>query len=260
MKWCRIELDGQPAFGIVEEDEVEIVNAPPYERHERTGKRIQLGKAKLLAPVVPPNFYAAGINYRAHIDWANQRLGTTLKPPTQADIGYRSANALVGSGADIVIPKDSKGPIHFEGELVAVVGKKAKHLSEADALSCIAGYTLGNDLSERTFQKSDRTLWRAKNIDSFKPMGPVVVQGIDPEAQTITVRVNGKHATSYSTSGAIFSFRHYIAVMTRYVTLYPGDVIWLGCDGPTLPDLHPGDLVEVVNDAIGVLSNRVAGE
>ena len=79
MKWCRIELDGQPAFGIVEEDEVEIVNAPPYERHERTGKRIKLGKAKLLAPVVPPNFYAAGINYRAHIDWANQRLGTLTK-------------------------------------------------------------------------------------------------------------------------------------------------------------------------------------
>ena len=259
-KWCRIELDGQPAFGIVEQHEAAIVDAPPYERHERTGARIRLDKAKLLPPVVPPNFYAAGINYRAHIEWANQRLGTALKPPTQADIGYRSANALVGSGADIVIPKDSKGPIHFEGELVAVVGKKAKHLSEADALSCIAGYTLGNDLSERSFQKSDRTLWRAKNIDTFKPMGPVVVPGIDPEAQTITVRVNGKDATSYSTSGAIFSFRQYIAVMTRYVTLYPGDVIWLGCDGPTLPELNPGDLVEVVNDAIGVLANRVVRE
>jgi 2-keto-4-pentenoate hydratase/2-oxohepta-3-ene-1,7-dioic acid hydratase in catechol pathway len=86
------------------------------------------------------------------------------------------------------------------------------------------------------------------------------VPGLDPADQTISVRVNGKHATSYSTKGAIFSLRHYIARMTAYVTLHPGDVIWLGCDGPTLPSLNPGDLVEVVNDAIGVLSNRVARE
>ena len=133
-------------------------------------------------------------------------------------------------------------------------------MTEAEALSCIAGYTLGNDLSERTFQKSDRTLWRAKNIDTFKPMGPVVVPGLDPAAQEIAVRVNGKLATSYNTGKAIFSLRHYIARMTAYVTLWPGDVIWLGCDGPTLPELNPGDLVEVVNDAIGVLANRVVRE
>ena len=257
MKWCRIELDGAPVFGIVEGPDVALVDAPPYGPHRRSGKKVALSGAKLLPPVIPPNFYAAGINFRDHIEWANQRLGMTLKPPAQADIGYRSANALIGSGGEIVIPKDAPGPIHFEGELVAVVGTKAKHLSEARALDCIAGYTLGNDMSERSFQKSDRTLWRAKNIDTFKPMGPVVVDGIDPANQVITVRVNGKEATSYNTKGAIFSMQHYIARMSAYVTLYPGDVIWLGCDGATLPALEAGDLVEVVNDAIGVLANRV---
>jgi 2-keto-4-pentenoate hydratase/2-oxohepta-3-ene-1,7-dioic acid hydratase in catechol pathway len=212
---------------------------------------------KLLPPVVPPNFYAAGINFPDHIEWANKYLGMSLKPPTQADIGYRSANALVGSGADIVIPKDSPGPIHFEGELVAVIKSATKNISEKRALDCVAGYTLGNDLSERSFQKSDRTLWRAKNIDTFKPMGPVVVSGIDPMDQLVTVRVNGKDATTYSTKNAIFSLQHYLARMSAFVTLYPGDVIWLGCDGPTLPALEAGDLVEVVNDAIGVLANRV---
>jgi 2-keto-4-pentenoate hydratase/2-oxohepta-3-ene-1,7-dioic acid hydratase in catechol pathway len=260
MKWCRIEVDNKPVFGIIEGDEIALVDGPPYERHSRTGKKVAVGKAKFLPPVLPYNFYAAGINFRAHIDWANQRLGTSLKPPTQADIGYRSPNALVGHGGDIVVPKDSKGPIHFEGELVAVIGKKTKHIAEKDALDCVAGYTLGNDMSERTFQKGDRTLWRAKNIDTFKPMGPWVVDGIDPANQEITVRVNGKVASSYNTSGAIFSLQHYIARMSAYVTLWPGDVIWLGCDGPTLPDLHPGDLVEVANDAIGVLANRVALE
>jgi 2-keto-4-pentenoate hydratase/2-oxohepta-3-ene-1,7-dioic acid hydratase in catechol pathway len=257
MKWCRIELDGRPTFGIVEGQEIALVDAPPYEPHRRTGRLVPLPGAKLLPPVMPYNFYAAGINFRPHIEWANQHLGMTLKPPAQADIGYRSPNALVGSGADIVIPKDAPGPVHFEGELVAVVGKKAKSLTEANALECIAGYTLGNDLSERSFQKSDRTLWRAKNIDTFKPMGPVVIPGIDPMDQVITVLVNGKEASSYSTKSAIFSLQHYIARMSAYLTLWPGDVIWLGCDGPTLPALEPGELVEVVNDAIGVLANRV---
>ncbi|HEV8094982.1 MAG TPA: fumarylacetoacetate hydrolase family protein [Burkholderiales bacterium] len=260
MKWCRIELDSRPAYGLVEGADVILISAAPFERHERTGRRLPLASVTLLPPVDPPNFYAAGINYRAHIEWANAHHGMTLKPPQQADIGYRSANALIGSGADIVIPADSPGPVEYEGEIVAVVGKKAKHLSERDALGCIAGYTLGNDLSERTWQRSDRTLWRAKSIDTFKPMGPVVVPGIDPMAQKITVRINGRTVSEYGTKNMIFSLAHYIARMTRYITLHPGDVLWMGCDGPTVPALQAGDLVEVENDAIGVLANRVVRE
>ncbi len=210
---------------------------------------------KVLASV--RNFYAAGLNFRAHIDWANRERGGGYKVPTQADIGYRSNNALICSGDDIVIPKDSTGSVEFEGELVAVIGKKVKNVSEKDALQCVAGYTLGNDVSERGWQKSDRTLWRAKNSDSFKPMGPAIVDGVDPMAQQIDVRVNGKTVSSYNTSGMIFGVAHYIAKMSCYLTLHPGDVIWFGCDGATLPALQPGDLVEVVNEPIGVLANRV---
>jgi len=202
------------------------------------------------------NFYAAGLNYRAHIEWANSR-GGGYKVPAQADIGYRSPNALIASGEDIVIPPDSTGPLEYEGELVAVIGRKARNLSEQNALDCVAGYTLGNDVSERSWQKSDRTLWRAKNADAFKPMGPAIAPGIDPMSQEIEVRVNGKTVSSYNTRGMIFSVAHYLARMSRYCTLYPGDVVWFGCDGPTLPALKEGDLVEVANDAIGVLANRV---
>ncbi len=203
------------------------------------------------------NFYAAGLNFRAHIEWANQAKGGGYKVPAQADIGYRSNNALITTGEDIVIPKDSTGPVEYEGELVAVIGKKARNLSEGNALDCVAGYTLGNDVSERSWQKGDRTLWRAKNCDTFKPMGPFIVGGIDPMAQTIEVRVNGKTVSSYSTAGMIFGVAHYLARMSRYLTLHPGDVVWFGCDGPTVPALQAGDLVEVANEAIGVLANRV---
>ena len=211
---------------------------------------------KLPPPVIPGNFYAAGLNYRAHIEWANSR-GGSYKVPEQADIGYRSNNALIGSGHDIVIPGDARGPVEYEGELVAVIGRTARNVSEADALACVRGYTLGNDVSERSWQKSDRTLWRAKNADTFKPMGPRIVSGIDPMSQVIEVRINGRTVSSYNTRGMIFSVAHYIARMSRYLTLHPDDVIWFGCDGPTLPALKPGDLVEVVNAAIGVLANRV---
>lgn len=206
------------------------------------------------------NFYAAGLNYRAHIEWANSRHGGGYKVPAQADIGYRSPNALICSGESIVIPKDSPGPVEFEGELVAVIGRKIKNASEAEALRGVAGYTLGNDVSERSWQRQDRTLWRAKNTDSFKPMGPAIVSDIDPMDQTIEVRVNGKLASSYHTRGMIFSVAQYLARMSRYLTLHPGDVVWFGCDGPTLPALKPGDLVEVANEAIGVLANRVVRE
>jgi len=202
------------------------------------------------------NFYAAGLNYKAHIDWANTR-GGSHKVPTQPDIGYRSAAALIPSGAEIVIPADSPGPVEYEGELVAVIGKTAKNLTEKNALDCVKGYTLGNDVSERGWQKSDRTLWRAKSADTFKPMGPFIVSGLDPQNQQIEVRINGKTASSYNTKGMIFSVAQYLARMSQYVTLHPGDIVWFGCDAATLPPLQHGDLVEVANDAIGVLSNRV---
>ncbi len=203
------------------------------------------------------NFYAAGLNYRAHIEWANLERKSNYKVPEQADIGYRSPSALIASGGEIVIPKDATGPVEYEGELVAVIGKKAKNLAEKNALGCVAGYTLGNDVSERAWQKNDRTLWRAKNTDTFKPMGPFIVDGIDPMALTVEVRVNGATVSSYSTAGMIFSVAHYIARMSRYLTLHPGDVIWFGCDGATTPALRPGDLVEVACEPIGVLANKV---
>jgi 2-keto-4-pentenoate hydratase/2-oxohepta-3-ene-1,7-dioic acid hydratase in catechol pathway len=247
MKRARIEVGGHAVSAYLDRNDLVTED----------GKRHPVEKAKLLPPVIPGNFYAAGLNYRAHIEWANQHHGTSYKVPSQADIGYRSNNALIGSGADIVIPRDSTGPVEFEGELVAIIGSAAKNVSEKDALGCVAGYTLGNDVSERTWQRADRTLWRAKNADTFKPMGPFIVDGIDPMDQPIEVRINGRTVSSYNTRDMIFSVAHYIARMSRYVTLHPGDVIWFGCDGATVPALQPGDLVEVVDPAIGVLANRV---
>ena len=260
MKWCRVRSEGRETFALVEGNEVVEVEGSPFDEHRVTRRRHPLAAVQLLLPVVPANFYAAGVNYRAHVEWAVNQRNMAVSVPKQADIGYRSVNALIPTGEPIVIPRDSPGPVEYEGELVAVVGKRAKNLSEDEALGCLLGLTLGNDLSERAWQRSDRTLWRAKNTDTFKPMGPVITTGLDPMSRHIVVRLNGKVVSEYDTSAMIHSAQHYISRMTRYLTLHPGDVIWLGTDGATEPALNPGDVIEIEDPDIGVLRNPVVRE
>lgn len=98
-------------------------------------------------------------------------------------------------------------------------------------MSCILGYTIGNDVSERTWQRSDRTLWRAKNTDTFKPMGPWIETSLDlDEAETI-IRVNGQVSERFPTNAMIFGVATFISRMSRCLTLHPGDMVWMGTDG-----------------------------
>jgi 2-keto-4-pentenoate hydratase/2-oxohepta-3-ene-1,7-dioic acid hydratase in catechol pathway len=257
MKFGRFQHQSRTFFGLVEGNQVAELDGSPFSSYTTTSNFHALSALKILTPCEPRNFYCAGLNYAAHIEWANKRKGTNTKPPEKADVGYRSANALVATGEAIVIPADSPGPVQFEGELVAVVGRTAKNLTEADALSCILGYTLGNDVSERTWQKTDRTLWRAKNSDTFKPMGPFIVTGLDPMNLDVEIHINGKKVAGYNTSKMLFSAQHFIAKITQYMTLHPGDVIWLGTDDATEPDLKDGDVCEIVQKDIGTLRSPV---
>jgi 2-keto-4-pentenoate hydratase/2-oxohepta-3-ene-1,7-dioic acid hydratase in catechol pathway len=257
MKFGRFELQGRVFYGTVEGDQVTELDGPIFDSPKSTSKKHALSTLKTLVPCVPPTFYCAGLNYAAHIEWANKRKGTSTPLPAKADIGYRANSALVANGEAIVIPADSPGPVQFEGELVAVIGKRARNLSEKEALSCVLGYTLGNDVSERTWQKQDRTLWRAKNSDTFKPMGPFIATGLDPTKLTVAIKVNGNTAAEYDTGKMLFSTQRYIAEITKYMTLQPGDVIWLGTDGATEPDLKDGDTVEIIQKDIGVLRSPV---
>lgn len=257
MKFGRFDQQGRIFYGIVEGDQVTELEGSIFDRYQTTSRRHALASLKTLVPCQPPTFYCAGLNYAAHIEWGNKRKGTNTKPPEKADVGYRANNALVPTGETIVIPADSPGPVQFEGELVAVIGKPARNLSEKDALSCVLGYTLGNDVSERTWQKQDRTLWRAKNCDTFKPMGPFITTGLDPMKLTVTIKVNGTTASEYGTDKMLFSAQHYISQISKYMTLQPGDVVWLGTDNATEPDLKDGDTVEIIQKDIGTLRNPV---
>ena len=128
MRWVRYHHGGSIHFGILEGDTIAEVDGAPFDKPSRTGVTVALGAARLLPPVIPPTFYAAGINYEQHVRNAAAR-GLPVQVPKQADIGYRAVNALVGDGAPIVIPADSSGKVQFEGELVVVIGRECKHLT-----------------------------------------------------------------------------------------------------------------------------------
>jgi 2-keto-4-pentenoate hydratase/2-oxohepta-3-ene-1,7-dioic acid hydratase in catechol pathway len=252
MRWIRFTRDATTAYGILEGDRITEVTGSPFASYERTQRRHDLRDVKIEVPVIPGTFYAAGLNYTAHL-----RPG--VKPPEKADIGYRANNALIAHGESVVIPRDATPQVHFEGELVVVIGRKAKYLTEADALSCVFGYTIGNDVSDRGWQKSDRTIWRGKNTDTWKPMGPWIETDVDLDRMETIIRLNEKETGRFTTNNMLFGIAKFISVMTRYLTLHPGDVIWMGTDGES-PNLKPGDVVDVEITGIGHLRNPFVGE
>lgn len=260
MRWCRFESEAGPSFGVVRDDgSLSEVVGSPFGEHEIASTSRPLNDVELLVPVIPPTFYAAGVNYREHVTEMAAKRGVEPQFPPAADIGYRANNALIADGKPIVIPADASEFVQYEGELVAVVGQRCRRVSEAEALDYVFGYTIGNDVSERLWQQNDRTFWRGKNADTFKPMGPWIVTGLDPEDLQVSIRLNGRDMFTYAVKDAIFGLPHFISRMSRYLTLYPGDVIWLGTDGVT-ENMKHGDVVEIEIPGIGVLRNPVVRE
>jgi len=259
MRWARFDRNGTPTYGVVEGDTIIPVRGSPFEAWERTSDRLKLADVQLLVPVVPPTFYAAGLNYAEHVKEAAEKLGLPVNLPTQADIGYRANNALVAHGEKIVIPADAGEKIQYEGELVVVIGQKCKNLTRENALDAVLGYTIGNDVSERDWQKIDRTLWRAKNTDTFKPMGPWIETDIKLDDLVTKIRLNGKELIQFPTNHMVFGVVDYLVAMTSCLTLYPGDMVWMGTEGATLNMKH-GDTIEVEITGIGALSNPVVRE
>ncbi|MDX3906345.1 MAG: fumarylacetoacetate hydrolase family protein [Pigmentiphaga sp.] len=253
MRWIRFTDAAGTHYGLLEGERVRKVAGSPFDGYETTGEWAELAQVRLEVPVIPRTFYCAGLNYAEHTIEAARKRGQEPQLPKQADIGYRANNALVPHGHDVVIPPDAR-TIHYEGELVVVIGREARNLTPDEALDCVLGYTIGNDVSERNWQRSDRTLWRAKNTDTFKPMGPWIDTDFDPREAQTRVRVNGKTTTEFPTAAMIFDIRTFLSTMSRYLTLHPGDVVWMGTDGQS-PDLKAGDVVEVEITGLGTLRN-----
>jgi 2-keto-4-pentenoate hydratase/2-oxohepta-3-ene-1,7-dioic acid hydratase in catechol pathway len=259
MRVIKFTAGGMTAHGIVEGARIVEISGDMFGEWSRTSRSHALADVKVELPVWPRTFYCVGMNYVKHLTEAANARGEVPDIPKRPQVGYRAQSALIAHDEDVVIPRTATEKIHYEGELAVVIGKKVKHLTEADAMSCVFGYTIGNDVSERTWQRADQGLWRSKNADTFKPMGPWIETEADPDKMQTTVRVNGKQTVSFKTNDMVFGIVPFIVEMTKYFTLWPGDVIWMGTDGQS-PDIKAGDIVEIDISGVGTLRNRFVAE
>ena len=203
------------------------------------------------APPSSSKIVAVGKNYREHA----AEFGS-VAPEDEPMLFLKAPSALIRDGEEIVLPPESQR-VDYEGELALVIGRRIKNWPQEEWLSALAGVCCANDVTARDLQKKDRQFARSKSFDTFCPVGPAIVPGLDASDLAIETRVNGAIRQSARTSDMVFSPAFLVAYVSRMMTLLPGDPILTGTPAGVGP-LSPGDLVEVEIERVGVLRNRVA--
>ena len=243
--YARYEHAGIRCYGLVERNTIHQLQGGLLDPPQPTGKTLPLADVRLLSPHVPPKIFAVGLNYKSH-------LGTRAAP-ANPEIFYKPVSCLQDPEGPIRIPEGA-GAAHFEGELVVVIGKTARHVSVEEAALFVFGVTCGNDISERSWQANDRQWWRAKGCDTFGPAGPFIVTGLNYGDLLLQSRLNGIVMQSQRTSDLLFDVPAVISFISRHVTLEAGDMIFTGTPGNT-SGLKSGDVVEVEIEGVGILQS-----
>ena len=214
------------------------------------GRSVPLREVELLAPVTPSKVVAVALNYRAH--------AAEMKKPVPEEPMFftKPTTAILATGGTIVIPPDSQ-EVHHEGELGIVLDKPLKNATPEEARAAVRGYTCVNDVTARDIQRRQNHYTRSKGYDTFCPIGPFLVTGIDIEDIRIQVRVNGELRQDGRTSDMIFGPWQLLSFISRIMTLLPGDVVSTGTP-PGVGPIRAGETVEVEIEGIGVLRNPVA--
>lgn len=245
--YVRYEHNGAISYGILEGETIHQLRGNVFESPERTGVTMTMGEVNLLIPSEPTKVLAAGLNYRSHLGQAN--------PAEYPGVFDKHATSLIPHEATVAYYEDATN-LHFEGEMVLIVGKQARNVSVADAPDYIFAVAPGNDISERVWQSNDLQWFRAKGADTFGPVGPVMVRGVDYNDLLLQTRVNGEVKQSQRTRDLIFDPAFLVSYISRYVTLNPGDMIYTGTPGSTSA-MQPGDVVEIELEHVGVLRNTI---
>jgi 2-keto-4-pentenoate hydratase/2-oxohepta-3-ene-1,7-dioic acid hydratase in catechol pathway len=251
-KYVRFQAGETVAYGIVEGDRVRQLDGDLFASPRPTDKTHALKDVKLLVPTKPTQVLAMAGNYKSHL---SGEIPEKFRIPQAF---FKSPSCLVEDGGYIVIPKDAK-TVHYEAELVIVIGRKASKVSKEQALDYVFGVTCGNDVSERVWQKADVQWWRAKGSDTFGPCGPYIVSGLNYDDLELTLRLNGEVKQKERTSFQIHDVPTLVSTISQSVTLHPGDLIFSGTPGET-HEIKPGDVVEIELEGVGKLTNRVIGE
>lgn len=245
MKIGRVRWDGQPLWVEIEGDAVYHLDGDRFGAGRRGRYLGPLAGLRLLAPIEPANKIIGLLgNYGSRGD--RKGPGIFLKP----------SSAVIAHEDAIVWPKPAPN-IGFEAELGVVIGRQAKDVPQASALEFVLGYTIVNDVTSFQVRAEDGALsTRFKAFDTFCPVGPWIVTGLDPQRLRLTSRLNGVTRQDASTAQMAFSVAETVAWISAVMTLEPGDLISTGTP-PGFCDMQEGDVIECEIEGIGVLRNRV---
>jgi 2-keto-4-pentenoate hydratase/2-oxohepta-3-ene-1,7-dioic acid hydratase in catechol pathway len=253
---ARFTTGEDPRFGVVESIEggaeqlAVITGDPLYTPIQFTGERVAVEDARLLAPVIPRSkIVGVGRNYAAHA----AELGHEV--PAEPLVFLKPNTAVIGPGDPIQLPRQSN-EVHYEGELAVVIGRICREVPRERIGEVVLGYTVANDVTARDLQKQDGQWWRAKGFDTFCPLGPYLVTGLDPADLHLVTRRDGEVVQDGRTSSMVFDVPALVEYISAAMTLLPGDVILTGTPEGVGP-LAEGQRVEVEIEGIGTLSNPV---
>lgn len=254
-RWIRIIHDSQPRFGLLEGDTVQLCSGDMFTSPEVTGETIPLASATLLPPVEPRQFLGLWNNLE------QRRIAENNFTPQFPLWFVKLPTCVIAGGEEITRPPSFRGKVKFEAELGVVIGKECFDVSTEEVDDYIFGYTCVNDVTapETLFEEEGFTHWcRAKSYRSFGPIGPVIATEIDPDSLRVQGILDGVIRQDYPVSDMIFGPRQIVSMISREVTLLPGDVIACGTSlGAS--DMEPGQAIEILIDGIGRLQNRYVG-
>ena len=220
-----------------------------FGEYQVTEVEYSLDAVQLLTPCEPVTIVCVGLNYRKHA----LEIGMAL--PADPVLFIKPATTLLEPDGEIVY-WPMVGQLDYEGELAVVIGKKCHMVDEAEALDYVFGYTVANDMTARDLQRKDGQWTRAKSFDTFLPLGPSIVTGINAEDLSLQTYVNGEIRQDGRTSDLIFPLGYLVSFISQIMTLEPGDVILTGTPSG-IGELQVGDEVEVRIEGLGALRNKV---
>ncbi len=252
MKFVRFLKHGRPVYGLVEGASAIEIDGTPFGEYSVKKTEYGLSNLKILPPCEPSKIIGIALNYRDHAE----EIGKGL--PEEPEIFLKPSTSVIGHEDNIVYPRQTK-KLGFEAELAVVMKRKAKNVSEEEALQYVLGYTCLNDVSARDIQNKEKHRTRAKSFDTFAPTGPFLVTDIDPDNLPIRSFLNGSIRQSSTTEQLIFDIREVVSFVSQCFTLLPGDLIATGTPGKT-GIMAPGDTIEVEIETIGRLKNTIVSE
>lgn len=242
---------GDVQYGILKDSTVYAAEGDPFGGLKEGPEVGSLDEVTLHAPVEPGKVIAIGLNYVDHVT----ELDKSRQLPTTPVMFMKPTSAIIGpdQAIELAYPENDT---HYEAELVVVIGKTAKNVSEEDALDYVLGYTAGNDVSDRVQQYGDGQWIRGKGYDTYLPLGPAIETELEISDLQVQSRLNGEKRQSESTKSLIFSVPYLISFITDVMTLHPGDIIMTGTPHGVGP-MKDGDVIEIDVEGVGVLRNPV---